>query len=86
MIIHDETIAGRDTVNHFMKNLDRSDLLLLYYFNTNSITFCMYKLAENLHVFKRLREEVGHHRSTYDDTREIRYLQAVINGLPSQCL
>jgi len=56
-------------VNHFMKNLDRSDLLLLYYFNTNSIIFCMYKLAENLHVFKRLQEKVRHHWPIYDDIR-----------------
>lgn len=62
-------------------------LALTYTKTTNSITFCVYMLAENPHVLKKLRQEihekVGNRRPTYDDMREMKYLRAVINGIVS---
>ncbi|KAH9913197.1 cytochrome P450 [Amylocystis lapponica] len=49
-----------------------------------TLTFAVYKLAQNPHIFARLREEVlskvGSARPpSYDDIRDMKYLRAVIN-------
>ncbi|KXN81021.1 Cytochrome P450 52A6 [Leucoagaricus sp. SymC.cos] len=70
----DKTILRDETLNILLAGRDTT---------TSSMTFCVYMLAENPLVLKKLREEimekVGNHRPTYSDMREMKYLRAVIN-------
>ena len=52
-----------------------------------TLTFIIYMLAEHPEVMKRLREEImqmvgSSRRPTYDDLRDMKYMRAVINGVP----
>lgn len=77
-------LAGRDTVTEYYLVFESTNSCVCFQ-TTNTITYALYMLAEHPEVFKRLRQEVQDkvgesRRPTHDDTRDMKYLRAVING------
>lgn len=54
---------------------------------TATLTFAIYMLTQHPHITRRLREEildkVGNSRPTFEQLKDMKYLRAFINGIPT---